>query len=778
MSGANRLRFAGREFALWTIALIAAAGFALPARGGGPLVVVNHQPVVYANGGTSLTLNLDQGPLGPRSNAQATALVQNAIALWNGVNTSTMRLAIGAQLGTDYTGANYSGVLGDFSDGLNPVLFDTDGSIIDAVFGVGAKSSILGFAGSNYFTSGPMAGKFAEGRAVLNGFISISDATLTIVLAHEIGHYFGLDHAQLDNTQGLASGNYVLMYPIAYRTLLSLHEDDAAAVSSLYPSASAATAYGRLTGTFTTAGGTPILGANLWAVESTTGKVYSNVSDFLLQSTGYFQFYLPAGSYTLHAESIQSSFTGGSSVGPYSETAGDVSFQPPHPIAPVVLGGGPGLPIAITAGCLATATFRLDSTGGVAGNCTGAAMPGTGTVVANPYGTVTVTGGTLVGNTISNLQANAVIQLGTAAGAAGSFAQIDFQGIDVGVGNTLTIRSGAPGQTVVLYNANAAGGSIAGVLQAQGGNGAAAPVIYLHNPNGIAVVAGGAISGLSGLTVDTLGATATTGQALVNQGTIDGGGSLRLLNARVNGGGAFKGNAIFIGTFGNANNPVNGGDFLSNGLQLSPSSGSSVALTLNMYGPSPQVLNAKVTGNASVSMPSVWPGGSTSPPNNLPVLQGGSRPAGIPNPGYGGGSLIVQATGALSLAGGTSNDFVFPGGIVLKAGSDLNLNAVVVDNGWTTGGQSFQGVFFESPNIISGGNIQVLTNNLNWVNFSTMPHAPARTWTLVQMGNGSSSYATADTIAPHVNTYSVLSEAAANGQCWTCLVNTAPVNMY
>ena len=110
--------------------------------------MVNQQPVVYANGGTSLTLNLDQGPLGARTNAQAAAIVQNAIAMWNGVTTSTMRLTIGAQLAADYTTANYTSVYQKYSDGLNPVIFDTDGSITDALFGAGAKSSVLGFAGS------------------------------------------------------------------------------------------------------------------------------------------------------------------------------------------------------------------------------------------------------------------------------------------------------------------------------------------------------------------------------------------------------------------------------------------------------------------------------------------------------------------------------------------------------------------------------------------------------------------------------------------------------
>src|SRR5262249_36947612 len=323
---------------LGALALAIAAGFASHARAGGPLDLVNHQPVDYANGGSNLKLNVDQGPLGTRTNAQAVALVQNAIGLWNGVQTSTMRLSLGAALSTDYTSSNYSGIFNNFSDGFNPVIFDTDGSITDAIFGAGAKSSILGFAGSAYYTSGASAGKFAEGRAVLNGSINVSDGLWTVVLAHEFGHFFGLDHSQIDSAQGMAQSNYVLMYPIAYRTLVSLHEDDVAAVTSLYPSASASAVYGQVNGTFTTATGTPILGANIWAKEISSGKAYSVVSDFLLQGNGFFTLWLPAGTYTLHAESIDASFTGGSAVGPYASSSNDISFQPPHPITPVALG--------------------------------------------------------------------------------------------------------------------------------------------------------------------------------------------------------------------------------------------------------------------------------------------------------------------------------------------------------------------------------------------------------------------------------------------------------
>jgi filamentous hemagglutinin family protein len=405
-------------------------------------------------------------------------------------------------------------------------------------------------------------------------------------------------------------------------------------------------------------------------------------------------------------------------------------------------------------------------------------FPGPANISANPYGGISVQGAFLSGSTITFAPGNAVIQLGTTPGTPGSFVKLDFQGFNIASGSTLTIRSGAAGQKVVLFNADASASVIGGTLQGAGGNGAPPAEIYLHNPNGITVNAGGAVSSASGVTIDTLGVSPSVGQSMTNAGVIDGGSALRLLGARITGGGAYKGDNVFISSFGNVNNPVNGSHFLANSLQLYPSAGANVALTLNDYGTAPQVLNVMINGNGTAQMPTAWPPSDPTIANNAPVPMGGSRPPGAPEPGFGGGSVIVQSTGSLTLAGGTSNDFAFAGGIVLKALGTLDLNGVLVNQGWTTTGKAFQGVFFESPNIIStAGNIQVLSNNLNWINFSTLPHAPVRTWQLALAGDGSAQYVNADLVAPHLNTYSLLIETAAAGGCWVCLVNTQPVNM-
>ncbi len=407
-----------------------------------------------------------------------------------------------------------------------------------------------------------------------------------------------------------------------------------------------------------------------------------------------------------------------------------------------------------------------------------AVLPVTATVIANPYGTMSVTGGTLVGNLITLTSAAATIQLGTTPGAGGQ-AQIDFQGLHVGAGNTLTIRSGAPGQFVVLRNATTTGSAIGGTLKAEGGNGAPPPVLELANPIGFAIAASGQVLGSSGLHVNALGGSWTTGQAITNAGIADGGPFLELYAAEVHGGGAFRGNAIGVHTFGNANNPVNGADYLQNGLQLHPSTGTMLALTLNGYGSGRQVFNLYAHGDASVWMPSAWPAGFTLPANNAVVAPGGTRPPGVPEPAYGGGSMIVQASGSLQLHGGGSNDFAFPGAIVLKAGVTLDFNGVAVNQGWTTTGQSFQGLFFEAPSIVSAnGLIRLYGNDLNWMNFSVLPQQYVRAFSLKRNPDGSASFAAADGTAPHLNTYSVIQGAAATGGCWVCLVNTQPVNMY
>ncbi|HTR57390.1 MAG TPA: Ig-like domain repeat protein [Casimicrobiaceae bacterium] len=406
-----------------------------------------------------------------------------------------------------------------------------------------------------------------------------------------------------------------------------------------------------------------------------------------------------------------------------------------------------------------------------------AASPIMGSIVTNPYGPLSVSGGMLNGSLFSLAAPHASIQLGTGPGSSGAYVEIDFDSLHISGTTTFTIYSGAPGQVVVLRVTGMTPSALGGTLQAQGGNGAPPPELHLWNPNGFTVATPAKVIAPSGITLDALGASWNIGKDVVNAGLVDGGVTLALMGAGIHGGGAFRGDAIRLHTFGNANNPANGAHYLSNSLQLFPSSGTDALLTINDYGVNPQFLNLKVNGNASISMPSLWPAGMALPANNAPVPAGGMRPAGVPEPTYGGGSIILQATGTVTLLGGASNDLAFPGGIVLLSGSTLNLAGVSVNQGWTAAGKAFQGLYFESPDIISGSTVSILSNDLNWTNFSSMPAGHFHISRLTQMPDGTLGYSAADSTAPHLNRYSQLIDAAANGQCWTCLINYTPIDV-
>jgi hypothetical protein len=192
-------------------------------------------------------------------------------------------------------------------------------------------------------------------------------------ITHEMGHFLGLDHSQLNldiftqgtipcDLDGLAG--LPLMFPISFcqarkdAGLPVLAADDISWISSLYPNASTVNNYGTISGTIYFGDGvTAVQGVNVIArliddpstsQDESRRIAVSAVSGYLFTGNpgqsvtaklpatsenntngsasgsrnpvliGYYQIAVPPGTYTVEVEAIDSNFAGGSSVGPLS----------------------------------------------------------------------------------------------------------------------------------------------------------------------------------------------------------------------------------------------------------------------------------------------------------------------------------------------------------------------------------------------------------------------------------------------------------------------------
>ena len=322
---------------------------------GGPLVLegpAGFTPATYQN--PNITVHIESGDLGILSNTAADTLVLEAFALWNDVNTSTVNLIVDqSQINVDIDLSNFetylpnvAGTVFNADDNLNPIVYDDNGEIIDAFFGIGQSNITIGFAAS-IITVG--SSYFSEGYAVINGKnLGLTTTNFKLLIAHEIGHFLGLDHTQVDISNQETdfsicstrdNSAYPLMYPFICRNEETLHLDDISAISALYPSTDFNNNFGILQGRFVDDTNRAILGANIWVENMVTGETVSIVSDYLTQGTGFYKLHLPEGNYTMHVNSINTLFFGGSGVGPYSSNEDDISFIDPHPITEVTFQG-------------------------------------------------------------------------------------------------------------------------------------------------------------------------------------------------------------------------------------------------------------------------------------------------------------------------------------------------------------------------------------------------------------------------------------------------------
>jgi hypothetical protein len=360
-----------------------------PAVGSRPAFGIDGQPFIWNPAKMPIQYRLDPGPMATNpsgviviNNATGAQRVQNMFATWQAVSTANISysnvgplLPAGSYTGGDLrTAQQFNDMLGSCKSGAqSPIVFDADGSIISAL---GLPPEVIGF--TNPCAQDPTTGYFVSSAILMNGRMqdgidspgaSPPNFELTAnqfdeAITHEIGHFSGLDHSQinldlltenvfpcnLDELAGLP-----LMFPAELcqarkdAGLPVLAPDDIAWISTLYPSTNFASNYGSISGTiFFGDGVSAFQGANVIGrlvddpsteQDESRRVAVSAVSGFLFTGNpgqnvtgnnasgapngsrnshliGFYRIAVPPGTYTVEVEAIFTGFVGASSIGP------------------------------------------------------------------------------------------------------------------------------------------------------------------------------------------------------------------------------------------------------------------------------------------------------------------------------------------------------------------------------------------------------------------------------------------------------------------------------
>lgn len=341
---------------------------------GGPLNLNPNDPEGverWPNGGQDIPYNIDLGGLGPLDNTEAVAMVEAALGSWEGIASATATYTTSGQLAFDVDSTNFAPFVDNLffgnnnADGLSPVVFDEDGSIFVALFGV---SGVLGFASTDTRDAdgNPIeAVNFLNGGAINGGFPLADFEGVTF---HEFGHYSGMGHTVVNgqnialgdtsgptpfNTYGQSPGDQTeTMYPFALQGggQITPHADDIAYFSFMYPSDTYFAESGTIVGQILTPSGEPITGVNVIA-RNVADPFVDAVSAISGDREGSGIYTLngltPGAAYTVHVDQI---LQGGFSTTPVAlpgpeefydaGESNDATVDDPSVATPVVVAAG------------------------------------------------------------------------------------------------------------------------------------------------------------------------------------------------------------------------------------------------------------------------------------------------------------------------------------------------------------------------------------------------------------------------------------------------------
>ncbi len=327
---------------IFLLFLLAASRFSPSTLAGNPVVTSLGAKVLWPADNFPVKFHIDPGPAGSFSSQFLQQLTIKAFQNWSQLKYSELSFEFGGLMKFDVTAENIDRVLGNIGDQMNPIIFDSDGSISDLLLGQNGSDSVLAFSSLNQ----DKRGEIQEASIILNGKLingENGDINRTFsTLLHEVGHFAGLDHTQIHTEFAFdddASNNIFLpiMLPIEtqdFESPTQLSLDDELTLSSNYPTDRFFLGLWPVFGSVKRPDGTPVQGANVVAVNVNEPLVsrFATVSDLFITQTGEFAFEgLPPGEYEFFVEPIHSDFWGISSVGPFAETQNSESFIDPIP---------------------------------------------------------------------------------------------------------------------------------------------------------------------------------------------------------------------------------------------------------------------------------------------------------------------------------------------------------------------------------------------------------------------------------------------------------------
>ena len=277
---------------------------------------------------------VDRGDLSPSfKNADAVQLIQGAFdrwqnGMWSGQRVSDLKVQYRGLTNSDITKDNVQQF-----EGQTVVIFDVDGSIINALLGRGAGGEVLGFSEATQFDE--PKGLITAARAVFNGSAigrpGLGDFEATVV--HELGHFLGLGHTyvahELKNGDPADDGPIPTMYPTSLdddTQMRTLEIDDLAGLSALYGSPVFQQMLGWVEGAASWSEGLPALGGHVEVRHLSDPRLrVGAITGYLQDGTGRYRMAgVPPGDYRATLEAIPSQFRAESGIGPYEPPVRDL----------------------------------------------------------------------------------------------------------------------------------------------------------------------------------------------------------------------------------------------------------------------------------------------------------------------------------------------------------------------------------------------------------------------------------------------------------------------